>query len=60
MVERPSWRDRFDGRTFVVLVLAGLVGVLAVVPYQFALTGWPSREALPIVVGLHVLVPLIG
>ena len=64
------WRDRFDGRTFVGLLLAGLVGVLAVVPYQFALTGWPAAELLPVVlaatlvqngvlIGLSVLLGLV-
>lgn len=40
--EPRSWRQRLDGRTFLGLLLAGLVGVLAVIPYQFSLTGWPA------------------
>lgn len=45
------WRPR----TFVGLVVAGLVGVLAVLPYQFALTGWPPAGVLPVVVAAALL-----
>ena len=50
-----SIRDRLDPRTFLALLLAGLVGVLAVLPYQFALTGWPSADALPLVLALTLI-----
>ena len=45
----PSVRDRLEPRTFLALLAAGLVGVLAVLPYQFALVGWPSADVLPLV-----------
>lgn len=67
--EGATWRDRFDGRTFAMLLAAGLVGVLAVLPYQFALTGWPAAPLWLVVaaalvsnavlVGMAVLVGLV-
>ena len=47
--------DRRTRRTFLLLVGAGLLGVLAVLPYQFALVGWPSRELLALVVALALV-----
>ena len=66
----PSTERRFDRRAFLALLAAGLVGVLAVLPYQFSLTGWPAAAVLPLVVvaalvqnailvGLAVLVGLV-
>ena len=48
-------RDPLEPRTALVLVAAGLVGVLAVLPYQFALTGWPPADVLPLVVVLALV-----
>jgi len=48
-------RTWFDRRTFLTLLVAGLVGVVAVLPYQFGLTGWPAAASIPLLLVLTLL-----
>lgn len=45
----------WDARTFGILLVAGLVGVVAVLPYQFALTGWPTAASIPLPLALTLI-----